>query len=112
MGKSVVFWDALLYGLIGLAISIGVIIVGPMLTFAFLIIPPLAVRRYCRRMSTFFAASAGVGGLSGLAGFYLSYHLDWPLGPADIAMTGLALLAAFAIKKTSDVFSARRAQLR
>jgi ABC-type Mn2+/Zn2+ transport system permease subunit len=108
MGKHVLFWDALLYGVIGLAISIGVIIVGPMLTFAFLIIPPLAVRRYCRRMGTFFWASSLVGGVSGLSGFYLSYHFDWPLGPSDIAMTGVTLFAAFLIKKAVDVISSKR----
>jgi len=38
----VVVWDALLFGIIGLAISMSVLIVGPMLTFASLIVPPLA----------------------------------------------------------------------
>ena len=54
MGKNVAVWDMLLYGVIGLAISIGVLIVGPMLTFALLIIPPLAARRFCTRMTPFF----------------------------------------------------------
>jgi ABC-type Mn2+/Zn2+ transport system permease subunit len=108
MGKSVAFWDMFLYGLIGIAISIGVLIVGPMLTFAFLIVPPLAVRRFCRRMGSFFLASALVGGLSGLAGFYASYHLDWPLGPTDIAMTGACLVVAFGIKKIQDTFATKK----
>ena len=110
MGKSVVLWDGVLYGMIGLAISIGVIIVGPMVTFAFLIIPPLAVRRFCKCMTSFFVASAAVGGLAGLIGFYFSYHWDWPLGPTDIAASGAFLLGAFALRRMLDAVSLRRSR--
>ena len=39
--KNVVFWDLFLFVLIGLTISIAVLSVGPMVTFGFLLIPPL-----------------------------------------------------------------------
>ncbi len=99
MGKRVALWDVLLYGLIGVAISMSVLIVGPMLTFAFLIVPPLAARRFCRSMTSFFLLSSALGGLSGLAGFYLSYQLDWPLSPTDILVSSVLLLVAVAIRK-------------
>jgi len=105
MGKNTLAWDSLLYVLMGFSISMGVLIVGPMLTFAFLIIPPLAVRRFCRRMRTFFIGSALVGGLSGLIGFYLSYHWDWPLAPTDIVVASAFLCLAYLVKKSQLIFA-------
>jgi ABC-type Mn2+/Zn2+ transport system permease subunit len=105
MGKHVVFWDVLLYSVIGMAIAMSVLIVGPMLTFAFLIIPPLSARRFCRSMRSFFILSSILGGLGGLLGFYLSYDLDWPLAPTDILVSGGLLLIALTIKKLSTLRS-------
>ncbi len=102
MGKQVIVWDILLYAIIGISIAIGVLMVGPMLTFAFLIIPPLAARRFCKRMGSFFLISSLLGGLSGLLGFYLSYRLDWPLGPTDIAVSCALLCGAVLFRKGMD----------
>jgi ABC-type Mn2+/Zn2+ transport system permease subunit len=99
MGKSVLGWDMLLYGIIGVAISMSVLIVGPMLTFAFLIIPPLTARRFTRSMGAFFGLSSLLGGISGLLGFYLSYRWDWPLGPTDIVVSAVLLAVASGIQK-------------
>jgi len=98
MGKKILWWDALLYLIIGTALSVSVLIVGPMLTFAFLIIPPLAARRFCKKMHSFFALSSLFGGVSALAGFYISYHWDWPLGPTAILTAAGILLLSFLSK--------------
>jgi len=98
MGKKVVVWDLWLYGIIAIAISMSVLIVGPMLTFAFLIIPPLAARRFCQRMSSFFVLSCAIGGLSGFLGFYCSYLWDLPLAPTDIAVASAFLMGAVVVK--------------
>ncbi len=103
MGKNVAAWDIFLYGLIGLALTISVMIVGPMLTFAFLIIPPLAARRFCKRMGSFFLLSSLIGGVSGVLGFYLSYRWDWPLGPTDIAVACALLGISVGIKKGLEI---------
>src|SRR6185295_6058380 len=103
-------WDILLYGVIGVSISIGVLIVGPMLTFAFLIIPPLAARRFCKRMWSFFLISSLIGGLSGLLGFVLSYQLDWPLGPTDIAVSCALLSLAVVVRKGLELRGWRQCQ--
>lgn len=101
MGKNVLAWDALLFGMIGIALSVSVLIVGPMLTFAYLIIPPLAGRRFCSRIPTFFIFSSLSGGVSAILGFYASYRYDWPLGPTEILVASLLLLGSFLIKKVS-----------
>jgi ABC-type Mn2+/Zn2+ transport system permease subunit len=105
MGKSVLLWDSLLYAFIGLTLSVSVLMVGPMLTFAFLIIPPLAARRWCRRMHSFFWLSSILGGLSGLIGFYASYQGDWPLGPTDILVASVILCLSYSIRKVITVCS-------
>lgn len=99
LGKNVAMWDALLYAVIGIAVSLGVLMAGPMLTFAAFVIPPLAIRRFCRRMPGFFIGSSIVGGVSGLAGFYVSYHYDLPLGPTNVAVFTAVLLVSVLIKK-------------
>lgn len=91
MGKNVILWESLLYTLMGLSISIGVLMGGPMLAFAFLIIPPLAARRFVRRMPSFFAVASLIGGISAFIGFYVSYHWDLPLSPSAIAVSALFL---------------------
>ena len=100
LGKNVVLWDVFLYFIIGLAISLGVLIVGPMLTFAAFVIPPLAARRFCRRMPSFFIASSLIGGFCGLSGFYFSYHFDLPLGPTNVLLFTVALLVSVLMKKS------------
>jgi ABC-type Mn2+/Zn2+ transport system permease subunit len=99
LGNSILAWDAWLFAMIGIAIAMGVIIVGPMLTFAFLIIPPLAARRFCRHMASLFALSGILGGAAALVGFLISYQWDLPLGPTDMAVSFLSLVLAVLVKR-------------
>jgi len=45
MRKKVVFWDVVLYVLIGLTVSMAVLSVGPLIAFGFLLIPALTAHR-------------------------------------------------------------------
>src|SRR5438309_6875172 len=45
LGKHVVVWDLLLFGVIGVTISLGVLVVGPLVMFGFLIVPPMIAGR-------------------------------------------------------------------
>ena len=94
-----------LISLVGIAISLGVLIVGPMLTFAAFVIPPLAARRFCKRMGSFFILSSLIGCVCGLIGFYFSYHFDLPLGPTNIALFSVVLAGAVLLKKAIEVLS-------
>src|SRR5687768_12483116 len=53
--KKVFFWDALLFLLMGLSISMAVLSVGPLVTFGFLLIPPLIAHLFARNMRQFAA---------------------------------------------------------
>lgn len=92
LGKNVAAWDLGLYLLIGLAIAFGVMTVGPLLIFGFLVIPPLAARQITRGMWPFSIVASFIGGASALIGFYLSLRWDLPLGPTDVAVA-CAILA-------------------
>ncbi len=83
LGKKLWVWDILLYGLVGLAISLGVLMVGPLLTFAFLLLPTMMAIQLAKR---FFLVPL-LGGILGagiaLVGFIVSFFMDWPTGATD-----------------------------
>jgi ABC-type Mn2+/Zn2+ transport system permease subunit len=93
-GKRAGVWDTLLYLISGLTIAFGVMTAGPIVTFGFLVIPPLTARLFTRHMLAFSLASAIIGGVTSFAGFYCAYRFDLPLGPAEVAVASLALAVA------------------
>jgi ABC-type Mn2+/Zn2+ transport system permease subunit len=90
-GKQAGLWDGLLYLMIGITISLGVMTAGPIVTFGFLVIPPFTAHLITRRMLTFSLTAAGLGASTAFAGFYCAYHFDLPLGPAEVALASLVL---------------------
>jgi len=90
--KNVVAWDSLLFLLIGLTVSMSVLSVGPLVTFGFLLIPPLIARALARSMVQFAVIGCIVGVISAFAGFCLAYHWDVPVGPTDVALLGVIYL--------------------
>ncbi len=96
--KNVLAWDALLFLLIGLTISMSVLSVGPLVTFGFLLIPALIAHQFANTMRQFAMMAAGIGLVSALAGFCVAYRYDLPVGPTDVALLGLLYGVAFAAK--------------
>jgi ABC-type Mn2+/Zn2+ transport system permease subunit len=103
LGKSVLGWDVLLYLLVGLAISVAVISVGPLLTFGFMLVPPLTARLFARSMRQFALLAAGIGGISAFAGFCIAYRWDLPIGPTDVTLLGVLYAFAFVARKLADL---------
>ena len=89
LGKNVVFWDVLLYILIGLTVSMSVLSVGPLISFGFLLIPPLTAHLFARNMRQFTIMASLLGGGVAFVGFGIAYRLDWPIGPTDVVLLGL-----------------------
>ena len=92
-GMRAGLWDTLLYFLIGVTISLGVMTAGPIVTFGFLVVPPLTARLITRHMLTFSLVAAGLGAAAAFAGFYCAYRFDLPLGPAQVAVASVVLMA-------------------
>lgn len=107
--KNVLGWDSLLFLLIGLAISMSVLSVGPLVTFGFLLIPPLIAHLFARNMTQFALAASGIGVVAAFVGFCLAYRWDLPVGPTDVALLGVVYLAAFLAKKFLRLVKSRSA---
>ena len=98
LGKNVLFWDALLYLLIGFTVSIAVLSVGPMISFGFLLIPALTAHLFARNIKWFILLASLIGGVSSFLGFWLAYQWDWPVGPTDVVLLGLIYALASAVR--------------
>jgi ABC-type Mn2+/Zn2+ transport system permease subunit len=92
--KNVMGWDGLLFLLIGTTVSMSVLSVGPLVTFGFLLLPPLIARVVARNMLQFAVIGCVVGVLCAFAGFCLAYRWDVPVGPTDVALLGVIYLVA------------------
>jgi ABC-type Mn2+/Zn2+ transport system permease subunit len=89
IGRNPLRADALLYGLLGGGIALGVMNVGPLVVFGYLVLPALAALRIAPGIASAFALAAAFAAVSFLGGFAMAYHADLPAGP-----TGVALAAA------------------
>ncbi|NJO07521.1 MAG: metal ABC transporter permease [Chloroflexaceae bacterium] len=100
----------LLLVLIAVTIVASLQAVGIALMLALLITPAATARLLTHRLHHMILAAAGIGTLSGIAGFYLSYYLDIPSG-ASIVLTMSALFAlAFGLKSIWLWLSALRSK--
>lgn len=111
LGRNVVFWDALLYLLIGLTVSMSVLSVGPLISFGFLLIPALTAHLFARNMRQFTILASVLGGVISFLGFWLAYQWDLPIGPTDVVMLGLVYGAAFVVKLLAGLGKASRRPL-
>ncbi len=96
--KNLLFWDSLLFVLIGLTVSMSVLSVGPLVTFGFLLIPALTAHLFVSSMRQFAIAASAIGVLTALAGFYVAYRWDLPVGPTDVALLGIIYAVAYAVR--------------
>jgi len=86
--KRVVFWDVLLYVLIGLTVSMAVLSVGPLIAFGFLLIPALIAHLFAGTMRQFTTLASLIGGAVAFFGFWIAYKYDFPVGPTDVVLLG------------------------
>jgi ABC-type Mn2+/Zn2+ transport system permease subunit len=94
LGRSVAVWQVVLFGIVGVTISLGVMTVGPMVVFGLLLLPPLAAYRVVRGVLPLCVVSSLLGAASAFLGFYISYRYDLPLGPTDVVVAASWLVLA------------------
>lgn len=99
LGKSVVFWDVLLYLLIGVTVSMAVLSVGPLISFGFLLVPALTAHLFARSMRQFAVSASIIGAVASFAGFCVAYRYDLPVGPTDVVLLGVVYTLAFVVWK-------------
>ena len=67
-----------------MTVSLGVMTVGPLVIFGFLVLPPMAALPWSGGIMSFSLLSALAGGVSAFSGFWVSYVYDLPLLPEDL----------------------------
>lgn len=104
LGKQVWVWDLVLYGIVGMTISLGVLIVGPLVTFGFLLLPPMIAMRMTIGIWIAPVLAAGIGMVMAFSGFLVSYQFDWPTGPTDVllgcVLLGLITIGQWCVQKS------------
>jgi len=98
LGRRVLWWDVLLYLLIGLAISLGVMTVGPLVIFSFLVVPAMTALPWSTGVASLSLLAAVLGGAGALGGFYVSYAYDLPLGPVIVCASGFFLGVSYGVR--------------
>ncbi len=99
LSRGVLRHEGLLLLLTGITVSVGVLIVGPVVLFGLLVLPPLAARGFASSMASYLTVSAVLGILSAAGGIFVSFRFDWPLGPAVVVVAGLLLIPGFVAAK-------------
>ena len=82
-------YDALLYALLGGSIALGVMNVGPLVVFGFLVLPALAALRIAPGIASAFVLSAAIAAISFVGGFAVAYRADLPAGPVSVAVAAV-----------------------
>lgn len=85
--------------LISLCIVLLTQIVGIILVITFLVIPPAIANLFCHRLSHMMWGAVGICVGCSLAGCYLAYTVDLPLGATIALEAGALYLAALAFRK-------------
>ena len=86
IGRNPLRYDALLYALLGGSIALGVMNVGPLVVFGFLVLPALAALRIAPGVASAFVLSAVIAAVSFVGGFAVAYRADLPAGPVGVAV--------------------------
>jgi manganese/iron transport system permease protein len=97
-GLPVLRYDALLLGLIGLAIAISVQVVGIVLVVAMLVTPAATARLVARQLPEMVRLSLGFALASAVSGMYLSYYLNTASGGTIVLVATLLFAATWAIR--------------
>jgi len=108
LGKKVLFWDVLLYLLIGLTVSMAVLSVGSLISFGFLLIPALTAHLFAKNMRQFVILASLIGGVSAFVGFWIAYQSDCPVSPTDVVLLGIIYALGFTAKKLVSIFQSKR----
>lgn len=100
VGLPLRWLSPLLFGLIVLAMVIGIKAVGLILMIAFAVFPPAAARQFTTTLRQMTIASAVIGAVCGVVGSYISIAVgDIPTGPTIVVVLGVAVVISYVLGK-------------
>lgn len=97
------FLDPLFLGLVGITVAIGSLLVGPVVLFGLLVVPPVAARQLARSLRGFQVWAVVLGEVGAVGGLVLSFAADWPLGAGVVVASVGALALAWAIGRLRPI---------
>jgi ABC-type Mn2+/Zn2+ transport system permease subunit len=94
----------------GTVIGITVATAGPLVAFGFLVLPVLTAATFARSLRANLWLAMAAGGIIALAGFWFSYHYDFPLGDSVVATGCAVLLLARVLRPVFSPAAATRSE--
>ncbi len=92
LGLKTRLWNFLLYASLGATIALSIHVVGILVVFAFLVLPPIGGLLLGRRLPSVFVISILIALLSVFSGLLVSYRADLPSGATIVATMGALVL--------------------
>ncbi len=92
LGVRTRLWNLLLYVTLGVTIALTIHVIGILVVFALLVLPPIGGLLLGRRFLSVFAVSVGLALIGVVAGLVVSFRADLPSGATIVACLG-ALVA-------------------
>ena len=89
--------DALLMLMVSFSIMASMKVLGVTLIAAAIVIPPVTARLLTHSFKRMLVLSGAIGGLSGLVGMYLSYHLDISSGATIVLVNFVAFAVVYVL---------------
>jgi zinc transport system permease protein len=100
LGLRARLWTILLYGTLGATIAITIHVVGILVVFALLVLPPIGGLLLGRRLPSVFLISVLIALAGVVLGLSLSFRADLPSGAAIVATLGAIVLLARVFRRT------------
>jgi manganese/iron transport system permease protein len=108
LGYPIGLLDGLLLVVLTTTIVIGIQAVGIILILALLVTPAATARLLVDRFVPMMLLGAVIGVLSGVAGYYLSFHLGWASGGTIVLLATALFLLAFVASPSHGLLAHRR----
>jgi ABC-type Mn2+/Zn2+ transport system permease subunit len=98
IGMKMRIWSLTTSAWLGLAVGLSIRTSGMLYTFGCLILPALVAKNLCREVRYMFWVAPTVAVGTGIIGFLLANHYDYPPGQMTIALFCLELVGAWALR--------------
>jgi len=92
LGKRVFALETLFTAVTGLVISVGTMVLGPVMLFGLIVLPAIAARAWARSMRSYFVLACAFGLAAVALGVTASFELDLPLGASITGAAAVLLL--------------------
>jgi zinc/manganese transport system permease protein len=99
VGIKIPLWGAVAAIWLGLAVGLSIRSSGMLYTFGCLVLPALIAKNLCREVGPMFILSPIVAVITGIVGFAVANHYDYPPGQTTVALLSILLTTAWLIRR-------------